>query len=195
MQALKYSPPQGSFFTRPDSKALIAVLLTPWHRPRCPECHWPHTLCCRQPQILAAYHLLTLFLWYPVPATIHERCRESSISWAIWACKLVCLPGVTLEKNQETWLPTCDFAWFWGIYYSAKPSHPVHSFGAWPSCLGSVSEALIHDVGSVGKRLSILGARRIVLLRFLILSGDQDLLHRKREDGIRSWAWRRCSRY
>ena len=97
---------------RSDSRALVAVLLTPWHRPRYSEYHQPHSPCCRQFQILAIYHSLAPFLWYLVPAIIHERHCESSISWAIQAYKFVCLSGITLEKDQETWLPTCNFAWF-----------------------------------------------------------------------------------
>ena len=56
MQAPKYSSPQGSLSTKPNSKALIAVLLTPWHKPRCFECLQPRTPYCRQFQTPAAYH-------------------------------------------------------------------------------------------------------------------------------------------
>ena len=166
MQAPRYSPSQGSFSTRPDSKALVAVLLILWHRLYYPECYQPHILCCHQPKIPIAYHSLTPSLWYLVLAAIYKRPCESFISWVIWACKLICLPSVTLEKDQETWLPTCDFAWFWDICYSAKPSLPVHSFEAWPPCHGSVSEALVYNVGSIGKRSLTLGAQRIVLPQF-----------------------------
>ena len=112
MQAPRYSPPQGSLSTRPDSRALIAVLLTPWHRPRCLKCHQPRTCYCSQPQTqnLAAYYSLVSSLWYFVPAGIREKRRESSISWVIRACKLVCLLGVILKKDQETWLPACNSA-------------------------------------------------------------------------------------
>ena len=112
IQAPRYSPLQDSFSTRPNSRALVTVLLTPWHRPRCPKCHRPHTPCCRQLQTwnLAAYHLFALSLWYPVLAGIRKRRYESFISWEIRACKLVCLPSVTLEKDQWTWLPSCNSA-------------------------------------------------------------------------------------
>ena len=85
MQAPKYSFSQGSFFTRPDSKALVVGLLTPWHKPRCLKCHQPHILYCRQSQTQnpAAYHSLASFLWYPIPVGIHKKRCESSISWAI----------------------------------------------------------------------------------------------------------------
>ena len=104
MQAPRYSSPQGNLSTRPDSKALIVGLLTPWHRLRCPECHQSHTPYCGQPQTRnpVAYHSLIFSSWYLVQAVIYERRRESSISWAIRACKFVCLLGVTLEKDQET---------------------------------------------------------------------------------------------
>ena len=103
MQAPRYSPLQDSLFTKPDSKALVAVLLTPWHRPRCLKCHQPRTPYCCQPQTQnsAAYHSLAPSLWYFVPAEIHERHCESSISWTIWACKLVCLLGVILKKDWK----------------------------------------------------------------------------------------------
>ena len=195
MWAPRYFFLQGSLSTRLDSRALVAVLLTPWHRPCYPKYYQPHTPYYCQPQIPAAYHSLALSLWYPVSAVIYERRCESSISWAIWAYKLVCLLGVILKKDWETRLPTCDFAWFWDICYSAKLYHPVHSFGAWPPYRGPVSEALVHGVGSVGKRSSTLGARKIMLPQFLILSEDQDLLCKKPKDDIRSWArkvWSQC---
>ena len=84
MQVLRYLLPQDSLSTKPDSRALaIALLLTLWHRPRCLKCHQPYTPCRRQPRIPVAYHSLAPSSWYPVPAGIHERRRESSISWAI----------------------------------------------------------------------------------------------------------------
>ena len=185
MQAPKYSFAQGSFSMRPDSRAMVAdLLLTLLHRPRCLKCHQPHTTCCRQPQIPVAYYLLAPSLWYPILAIIHTKRCESSIFWAIWACKLVCLLDVILEKDQKTWFLNCNSTWFWGIYYSAKPSYLVHSFEAWPSYYDPVSKALMHCISSAGKRSSILKAWRIVFLWFLILSGDQDLLSRKRKDGI-----------
>ena len=80
MQAPRYSPPQDNLSMRLDSRALVAVLLTFWHKPRCFKCHQSHTPCRRQPQIPATYHLLAPSLWYPVLAVIHERRRKSSIS-------------------------------------------------------------------------------------------------------------------
>ena len=82
MQAPRYSPPQGNLSTRPDGRALVAVLLTFWHRPRCLECHQPCTSYHCQPQTRnpAAYYLLASFLWYFVAVGIREKCRESSIS-------------------------------------------------------------------------------------------------------------------
>ena len=195
MQVPRYSPPQGSLSTRSDSRALVAVLLTSWHRPRCPKCHWLYTLCCRQPQIPAAYHSLAPFLCYPVPAVIHERHCKSSISWAIRACKLVCLPGVTLEKDRETWLPACDSAWFWGAYYSARLCRLGRSFVAWHLYCGLVFKALVRGGGVVDKRPSSFGAQRIVLPRFLTVSGDQGFFCKKSEDDIRSWARKAYSRY
>ena len=195
MQAPKYSPLQGSLSTRADSRALVAVLLTPWHRPRCPKCHQPYTPCHYQPKIPTAYYLLAPSLWYSIPVAIHERRCNSSISWVIWACKFVCLPGLILENDRETWLPTCDFTSFWSICYSTKSSHLMHSFRAWPPCCDSIFEAFVHGIGSVGKWSSSLGARKIILPHFLLLSGDQDFLHKKPQDDIRSWAqkaWSRC---
>ena len=131
MQAPRYSSPQNSLSTRPDSRALTAdLLLTLWHRSRCPKFHQSHTLYRRQPQIPAAYHSLALSSWYLVPAAIHEKRRKSSISWVIQAYKLVCLPGIILEKNQETWLQACNFAWFWDVCYSARLCRLDRSFVA-----------------------------------------------------------------
>ena len=112
IQAPRYSPPQDSLFKRPDSRALVAILLTPWHRPRCLKCHQPCTLYCCQPQTQnpATYHSLTPSLWYLVLVGIRERRRESSISWVVWTCKLVCLLGIIPEKDQKTWLSACDSA-------------------------------------------------------------------------------------
>ena len=111
-QAPRYFFSQDSFSTKPDSRALVAVLLTPWPRPRCFKCLQPRTLYYCQPRTryLAVYHSLAPSLWYFVPAKIHEKRCESSISWAIWACKLVYLLNVILKKDQETWLPICDSA-------------------------------------------------------------------------------------
>ena len=172
MQAPRYSLLQGSLSTKPDSRALVAVLLTPWHRLRCFECHRPYTFYHRQPQISAACHSLAPSLWYSVPAVIHKKHRESSISWAIQACKLVCLPGVTFEKNQETWLPACNFAWFWGACYSAKPCRLQRRFVAWHFYCGLTYEVLGRGGGFAATQSSTLGAQRIVLPRFSILSGD-----------------------
>ena len=81
MQAPRYSPPQGSFSMRLDNRALVAVLLTFWHRPHYLKYHQSCTpyYCQSQTQNLAAYHLLTPTLWYPNPAGIYERHCESSI--------------------------------------------------------------------------------------------------------------------
>ena len=196
MQPLRYFPPQDSFSTRPDSKALVVCLLTFWYRLRCLKCHQTHTPCHCQPrtQNPAVYHLLAPFLWYLVLVIIHERRRKSSTSWAIQTYKLVCLLGVILEKGRETWLLTCNSARFWGICYSAKPSHLVHSFGAWLPYCDPVFKAFVHGRGFIGKQSSTLGARRIVLLWFLTISGDWSLLCMKPKDDIRSWARKACSR-
>ena len=173
IQAPRYSPPQDNLSTKPDSRALaIALLLTLWRRPRCPKCHQPHTICRRQPQIPATYHSLALSSWYSIPVMIYKRHRESSISSTIWACKLVCLLGVTLEKNQETWLPACNFAWFWGACYSAKPCRLQRRFVAWHFYCGLTYEVLGRGGGFAATQSSTLGAQRIVLPRFSILSGD-----------------------
>ena len=131
MQASRYFLPQGSLSMKPDNRALVAALLTPWYKPRCLKCHQPHSLYRCQSQILAAYYSLGPSLCYSVPTVIHERCCESSIFWAIRTCRLVYLLDVTLEKDWETWLLICNSAWFWGICYSAKRSYPVHSFETW----------------------------------------------------------------
>ena len=151
IQALRYFPPQSSLFTWPDNKALIVSLLTPWHRPRYLKCHLPHTFYYCQPWISVANHLLATSLWFSVLAVIHERRCEFSICWAIWAYKFVCLPGVTLEKDGETWLPACNSAWFWGAYYLARPYCLGHSFVAWHlychsflKCLGVGEVLLVH---------------------------------------------------
>ena len=115
--------------------------------------------------------------------------------WAIQTYKFVCLPGVIFEKYQETWLPTCNFAWFWGICYLARPCCLRRSFVAWLLYCGLTSKALVRSGGSVGKRSSTFGAWRIVSLRFLIWSRDQKSLLpcRKHKNDIHSWAWKACS--
>ena len=193
MQASRYSPPQDSFSMKPDSGALaITLLLTLWRRLRCPKCRQPHTPCCCQLQTRnpAAYHIFAPSSWYSVPARIHERCREYSISWAIRAYKLVCLPGVTLEKDQETWLLACNSAWFWGACYSAIPCRLGCSFMTWYFYRELTFEALVRGGGFVNKRLSNFGIRKIVLPRFLTVNGDQGFFSKKPEDDIRSWAWK-----
>ena len=197
MQVPKYSPPQDSFSTKLNSRVLaIVLLLTPWRRLHCSKCRQPCTPCCCQPQTrnLAVYHSLAPFSWYLIPAKIREKRRESSISWAIRACKLVCLPGVTLKKDQETWLPACGFAWSWGICCLARLSCPVRSFGAWLPYRGLASEVPGRDKGSIDKRPLDFGAWKIVLPRFSIVSGDQGLLCKKPKDDTRSWAQKACSR-
>ena len=98
MQAPKYFPSQGSFFIRPNSRALEANLfLIFWHRPHYFECYQSYTPYYCQPQIPVAYHSRVLSLWYFVLVVIHERRYESLISWTIQACKLVYLLDVTLE--------------------------------------------------------------------------------------------------
>ena len=152
IHAPRYCFSQDCLSIRSDSRALAAgLLLTLWHRLRYFEYHQFCIPCHCQPQILAAYHSLTFCLWYPVPVVIYERHCKSSIFWAIWACKLVCLLDVTLKKNQKSWLLTCNSAWFWGICYLAKLSHLVHSFGAWFPYCGPVSEALVHGAGFASK--------------------------------------------
>ena len=112
MQAPKYSLSQSSFSTKSNSRVLVAVLLTPWYKPRYFECLQPCTPYCYQPQIWnpATYHLFAPSLWYFVSARIHERCHKSFISWAIWACKFICLLGIILKKDSKTWLPACNSA-------------------------------------------------------------------------------------
>ena len=173
MQAPRYSLLQANFSTKSYSKALAAdLLLTLWHRPRCLKYYQPCISCRHQPWIPAVYYSLIFSLWYPVLAVIHEKRCEFSISWAIRAYKLVYLLDVTLKKDQKTWLSTCNSAWFWGICYSAKPSHPVYSFGAWLPYYDLVSEALVYSASSACKLSLTLGAWRTVLPRFLILSKD-----------------------
>ena len=125
---------------------------------------------------------------------IHEWLCESSISWAIRAFKLVCLPAVTLEKDWETWLPACNSACFWGTYYSAILYCLRHSFVALHLYYGLVFEAFVRDKDFAATRSSTLGAQRIVLPRFSILSEYWGFLRKKPKDNIRSWARKVCSR-
>ena len=188
IQAPRYFSPQGSFSTKQDIKVLVVSLLTFWHRPYCLKCHQPCILCCCQPQTqnLAANHSFAPSLWYLVLVKILERRHKSSISWVIWACKLVCLLGITLEKDWETWFPACGFAWSWRNYYWARLSCPVRSLEAWLSYYELVSEVFRHDKGSVDKQPSDFGIRKIVFLRFLTVSGDWGFFCKKPEDNIRS---------
>ena len=113
MQIPRYFLPQNSLFTKLDSRALAAnLLLTFWHRPHCFKYHQSCTPYCCQPQTQnpATYHLLTLSLWYLILVKIYKRCYKSSIFLAIQAYKLVCLLGIILKKDQETWLPACNSA-------------------------------------------------------------------------------------
>ena len=195
MLAPRYSPPQDGLSTKPDSRYLAAdLILTLWHKLHCFKCHQPHTSCCHQPRIPASYHSLASSLWYFIPALIHERRYEFSTSWAIWSYKLICLLGITLEKDQKNWFPTCNSAWFWGICYSAKLFYPMHSFKTWLPYHGLVSGALMYNGGSAGKRSSTLGAWRIILPRFLTISRDQSLFYVKLKDDIRSWTRKACSK-
>ena len=131
---------------------------------------------------------------YFVPAKICESCCESFIFWAIWTCKLVCLPGVILEKDQETWLLPCNFPWFWDAYYLPRPCYLEHSFVAWHLYRELVFEVFGYDGGSVGTWSSVLRARKIVFLWFLILSRDQSLSHIKCKNDIWNWAQKVCGR-
>ena len=70
---------------------------------------------------------------------------------AIQACKLTCLPGVIYEKDQETWLPTCNFAYFKGVYDLAKLYCLGHSFIPCYFYCGLVSKAFVHDKDFAGK--------------------------------------------
>ena len=134
------------------------------------------------------------FLWYLVLAEIRKKHCESSFSLAIWACKLVCLPGVTLKKDQETWLSACNFAWFWGTYHSARLCCLKRSFVAWHLYNGLAFEVFGHGEDSAGTWPSTFGAWRIILLQFSILNRDQGFPHRKCKDNIYNWAWKVCSR-
>ena len=173
IQAPRYFFLQGSLFTRLDNRPLAAnLLLTFWHKPRCFKCYQPYTLCYCQLWTwnLAAYHSLAPFLWYLIPARIHKRCCEIFISWAIWACKLDCLSGKIFKKDQKTWLPTCNFAWFWSTYYSARHCCLKHSFEAWQFYYGLAFKVFERAGGSASTRSSALGAWRIIFLQISILS-------------------------
>ena len=195
MQALRYFPLQGSFFTKPNNKALVVSLLTLWYRPRYFKCHQSHTSYCCQPQIPATFYLLIPFLWYFILVVVYEKRREFFISWAIWTCKFVCLPGITLEKDWKTWLPACNFAWFWGVCYSARSCCLGRSFVAWHFYSGLVFEVFRCDKDFAGTWSSTFGAWRIVFLQFSILSKNQGLFHRKRKDDICNWAQKKYSQY
>ena len=191
MQALRYLSPQDSLSMRPNSRALATdLLLTLWHRPRCFKCHQSHTPHHCQPQTWdpAVYHSLIPSSWYFVLTGIRKKLCESSISWAIWAYKLVCLLSVTLKKDQKTRLLACNSTWFWGICYSARFCRLWHSFEAWHLNHLLASEAFIRSGSSIGRRSSIFGTRRIIFPRILTLSWDWDLPHRKRKGDICNWA-------
>ena len=161
MQAFRYFLSQGSFSTKLDSKALAIVLLfTLWHGPCCFKCHQPCTphYCQLRTQNPAMYHSFALFLWYFVLVEIYERRHKSSIFCIIWACKLVCLLGVILEKDQETWLPACNSAYFWGACYSTKSCCLEHSFEAWLLYCRLASEVFGHGRDFASKRLWGFGA-------------------------------------
>ena len=125
---------------------------------------------------------------------ICEKCCESSIFWAIWAYKLVCLLDVTLKKDQKTWLLVYDSAWFWGACYSARLYQLRRSFVVWHLYWGLAFEILRRGRGFAGIWSLVFGAQRIVLLQFSILSGDQDLFYGKRKDNIHNWAQKVYSR-
>ena len=159
MQASRYFF-LGSFFIKLDNRALVGSLLSLWHRPHYLKCHKSCTSYCCQSwtQNPATCYSLPPFLCYLVLAAIHERCRGSLISYANRDYKLICILDVILKKDQETWLSTYDFTWFWAICYSAKPFHLVHRFWVWLSYCGLISKALVYSGNSAGKLSLILGA-------------------------------------
>ena len=113
-----------------------------------------------------------LFLWYFILIEIYKKHCEFSICWAIWAYKLVCPLGITLKKNQKTWLIVCNSALFLSACYSAGPYCLGYSFEAWLFYYKFVSEAFVCGQDSIDKQLSALRAWRKSLLQFLILSED-----------------------
>ena len=161
MQAFRYFLPQGSLSTRPDSRALAAdLLLTLWYKPHCLKCHQPYIPHCCQPWTWnpAAYHSLAPFLWYLILAEICERYCKSSIFWAIQVCKLVCLPGIILKKDQETWLSAYNSTCYWRVCYLARLYRLGHSFMAWYLYYWLAFKAHMRSEGFVGRRSSIFGA-------------------------------------
>ena len=132
-----------------------------------------------------------LFLWYLDPTKIRERRCKSSISWIIGAYKLVCLLGIILKKDQETWLLACISAMFWDVCYSTRLYCLGHSFkGLLPYY--ELASKVGRGKDSAGKRPWGFGTWKIVLSRFLTLSGDLSLFHKTSKCDIHNWAWKMC---
>ena len=117
---------------------------------------------------------------------IYKKLCESSISWVIWAYKIVCLLGVILKKDQETWLPACNSSWFWGACYFARSCRQGRSFCGWYFCYELASKTLVRGRGFDGRRSSILRAWKIVFMRILTSSKDWYLLYKKYKGDIRN---------
>ena len=141
------------------------------------------------------YHLFAPSLWYLIPIIICERCHKFFISWAIWNYKLVYPLGVTLEKDQETWLPDCNSTFFWVAYFLIRLCCLKHSFGAWYLCCGLASKAFVYDKDSVGIQLLIIRIRKKILLQNLTLNRDWDFFCKKPEHIIHNWTQNMCGRY
>lgn len=80
IQAPRYFFAQYSFFTKLNSRAIvIALLLTPWYRPRYHKCHQHHTSHCYQLKTrkLAMYYSPFFFFSYLVTIVIYKkRCKS-----------------------------------------------------------------------------------------------------------------------
>ena len=148
---------------------ITALLLILFHRLCCLKYCQIHTFyyCQLQNQNPVIYYLLITFLWYLILVVIHEKYCESSFFWVIRAYKLVYLLGITLKKDQKSWLLACNSAEFWGICYSARLYYLEYSFEAKYLYCGLVLKAFRRIRGSAGKQSSILGVWRIVFLLFL----------------------------
>ena len=101
---------------------------------------------------------------------------------------------VGFGKNQRTWPQVFDFALFWCICCSTKPSLPEHSLGASRLYYLLFSGVLRRGVGFIDKYLSVFLALLPVHWQSEIWSKSRRRLQKKLMDGSRSWVWKACVR-
>ena len=119
---------------KPNNIDLVGdLILTLLHRPCCPKLPLP---CipryCHQRLVSSRSHLLAPSLWYLIPAMIHGKHHEFSISVKALACILAFRQDGAPGTAQKTLLETSNYAWSWYICYSIKLSCRERNSEVWP---------------------------------------------------------------